>query len=74
MSGVVAGAQHRLTLAPGLKDATGKPTGVLLNNAGALLDKAVPQPTPTQLANRVAKALATLLTGAHIEITTTPTA
>ena len=50
------------------KDASGNPTGILLNNAGALLDKAVPQPTPEQLANRVAKALGTLLMSGYTAV------
>jgi predicted amidohydrolase YtcJ len=39
------------------KDATGHPTGVLLNNANALLIKAVPPPSPAQLQERILKAL-----------------
>ena len=39
------------------KDASGNPTGVLMNNASSLLTAAVPQPTPAQLAERIAKAL-----------------
>ena len=50
------------------KDASGKPTGVLLNNAGSLLDKAVPQPTPIQLVNRVAKALGSLLLNGYTAV------
>ena len=50
------------------KDASGKPTGVLLNNAGALLDKAVPAPTHEQLVNRVAKALGTLLLNGYTAV------
>jgi len=50
------------------RDAAGKPTGVLLNQAGSLLDKAVPQPTKTQLVNRVAKALSTLLQNGYTAV------
>ena len=50
------------------KDSSGKPTGILLNNAGALLDRAVPQPTPMQLANRVAKALGSLLMNGYTAV------
>ena len=39
------------------KDASGNPTGVLVNNASSLLIAAVPSPTAAELANRVAKAL-----------------
>jgi predicted amidohydrolase YtcJ len=39
------------------KDAAGNPTGVLLNNAGALLTNAVPAPSADQLRKRVEKAL-----------------
>ena len=39
------------------KDPAGNPTGVLVNNASALLTAAVPPPTAAELANRVAKAL-----------------
>ncbi len=37
------------------KDASGNPTGVLINNAHRSLDSAVPPPTQAQLADRVAK-------------------
>jgi predicted amidohydrolase YtcJ len=39
------------------KDANGDPTGVLLNNASALLTGAVPQPSPSQIADRIVRAL-----------------
>ena len=39
------------------KDAAGNPTGVLLNNAQALLTKALPAPTRAELAGRIVKAL-----------------
>ena len=39
------------------KDASGNPTGVLINNASSLLTSAVPPPTKAQLADRVAKGL-----------------
>jgi predicted amidohydrolase YtcJ len=42
------------------KDANGEPTGVLLNNAAALLTAAVPPPSPTQLEQRVVRALAAM--------------
>ena len=39
------------------KDASGNPTGVLVNNASSLLTAAVPPPTAAELADRVARAL-----------------
>jgi predicted amidohydrolase YtcJ len=39
------------------KDAAGNPTGVLLNNASALLTRAVPAPTSEQLKGRVLNAI-----------------
>jgi predicted amidohydrolase YtcJ len=39
------------------KDASGNPTGVLVNNASGLLTAAVPQPTPAELADRITRAL-----------------
>jgi len=42
------------------KAANGEPTGVLLNNAAALLTAALPPPSPTQLEQRVVRALAAM--------------
>jgi predicted amidohydrolase YtcJ len=39
------------------KNAAGRPTGILTNNAGQLLMDALPRPTPEQLATRVTHAL-----------------
>jgi predicted amidohydrolase YtcJ len=43
------------------KDASGNPTGVLMNNASSLLTAAVPPPTPAELGDRVTKALDALI-------------
>jgi predicted amidohydrolase YtcJ len=63
----------RQTVAPAggeiKKDATGHPTGVLLNNATALLTNAVPAPTASQLTTRLVRAMDVLIkagyTGVH---------
>ncbi len=48
------------------KDGRGQPTGILLNNAGALLTTAMPAATPTQLATRVVKALDALAAAGYV--------
>ena len=48
------------------KDGRGQPTGILLNNAGALLTNAMPAATPAQLAARVVKALDTLAAAGYV--------
>jgi predicted amidohydrolase YtcJ len=50
------------------KDAAGQPTGVLLNNAAALLTGAVPPPTPAQLMTRVRKALEAMVTHGYTSV------
>ena len=51
------------------KNAAGQPTGVLLNNASALLTRAVPTPSATQLTGRLVHAMDVLIkagyTGVH---------
>ena len=51
------------------KDAAGQPTGVLLNNASALLTRAVPAPSASQLTERLVHAMDVLIkagyTGVH---------
>jgi len=63
----------RQTVAPAggeiKQDAAGQPTGVLLNNASALLTRAVPAPSASQLAERLVHAMDVLIkagyTGVH---------
>jgi predicted amidohydrolase YtcJ len=50
------------------KDGRGQPTGILLNNAGALLTNAMPAATPAQLATRVVKALDTLAAAGYVSV------
>jgi predicted amidohydrolase YtcJ len=50
------------------KDRRGQPTGILLNNAGALLMQAVPAPTPDQIAARVQRAFAALLGSGYVAV------
>lgn len=50
------------------KDANGSPTGVLLNNAVALLTNVLPPPTNEQLRNRVVKALETLAASGYTTV------
>jgi predicted amidohydrolase YtcJ len=50
------------------KDTRGQPTGILLNNAGALLMQAVPAPTPAQLDARLAAAFDALLTAGYVAV------
>ena len=50
------------------KDAPGNPTGILVNNAQALLTKAVPPPTSDQLGERVIKALDALIAHGYTSV------
>ena len=50
------------------KDSRGQPTGILLNNAGALLTNAMPAATPAQLATRVVKALDALAAAGYVSV------
>jgi predicted amidohydrolase YtcJ len=50
------------------KDASGQPTGVLLNNASALLTTALPAATPAQLESRVLTALQSMLTRGYTSV------
>jgi predicted amidohydrolase YtcJ len=50
------------------KDAAGNPTGVFLNNASALLERAVPAPTQAQLAARVAQAIDALVSAGYTAV------
>jgi hypothetical protein len=50
------------------KDAAGKPTGILINNAASLLTAAVPPPTPAQLAEHVAKAIDTMASAGYTSV------
>jgi predicted amidohydrolase YtcJ len=50
------------------KNTRGQPTGILLNNAGALLMQAVPAPTPAQLDARLAAAFDALLTAGYVAV------
>jgi predicted amidohydrolase YtcJ len=50
------------------KDASGQPTGILLNNASRLLERAVPEPTPERLKSRLAAALKTLAAAGYVTV------
>jgi predicted amidohydrolase YtcJ len=50
------------------KDARGDPTGILINNAGALLTRAIPAPTPAQLEAQVRKALAAMAEAGYVAV------
>ena len=50
------------------KDAQGRPTGILLNAAGALLMQAVPPPTPEQMRARLGGAFAALEAGGYVAV------
>ena len=50
------------------KDAAGHPTGLLTNQAGDLLMRAVPAPTPAQLDARVTQALETLARAGYVGV------
>ena len=50
------------------KDNRGQPTGILLNNAGALLTNAMPPATPAQLATRVFKAIDALAAAGYVSV------
>jgi hypothetical protein len=61
-----------VTLAPAggeiRKDARGRPTGILVNNAVALLTRAIPPPTPAQLEARVVKSLDALAAAGYVAV------
>ena len=50
------------------KDRRGQPTGILINNASALLTAALPAPTPSQLSTRVVKALEALAAAGYVSV------
>ena len=50
------------------KDAAGNPTGVLLNNASALLTAVVPPPPPERLAERVVRALDSMIAQGYTSV------
>lgn len=50
------------------KDAAGNPTGVLVNNASALLTAAVPPPTKAQLADRVLQGLNAMVQAGYTSV------
>ncbi len=50
------------------KDRRGQPTGILLNNAGALLTNALPPATPAQLSTRVVKGLEALAAAGYVSV------
>lgn len=50
------------------KDQAGNPTGILVNNASALLTTVVPLPAPAQLAGHVAKALDALVAAGYTSV------
>lgn len=50
------------------KDAAGRPTGILTNNATALLTGAVPPPDPARLEARLAHALETLAAAGYVAV------
>jgi hypothetical protein len=50
------------------KDSRGQPTGILINNASALLLSALPPPTPAQLSTRVVKALEALAAAGYVSV------
>jgi predicted amidohydrolase YtcJ len=50
------------------KDAKGQPTGLLLNNATRLLERALPAPTPAQLKARLLKGLQTLAAAGYVTV------
>ena len=50
------------------KNAAGNPTGILINNAAALLTVAVPPPTPAQLAEWVIKAIDTMANAGYTSL------
>jgi predicted amidohydrolase YtcJ len=50
------------------KDAKGQPTGILMNNAARLLERAVPAPTPAQLKARALSGLTTLAAAGYVTV------
>jgi predicted amidohydrolase YtcJ len=50
------------------KDANGQPTGILMNNAARLLERAVPAPTPAQLQARLLAGLKTLAAAGYVTV------
>jgi predicted amidohydrolase YtcJ len=50
------------------KDANGRPTGILLNNASRLLETAMPPPTPADLERRITAGLETLASGGFVAV------
>jgi predicted amidohydrolase YtcJ len=50
------------------KDASGHPTGILMNNAGRLLERAVPAPTPGHLKTRLLAGLETLARAGYVTV------
>ena len=50
------------------KDANGQPTGILLNAASALLERAVPPPSDEQLRSRLRAALRTLAAAGYVTV------
>jgi len=50
------------------KDAAGQPTGILLNAASALLERAVPAPTTDRLKTRLRAALRTLAASGYVTV------
>jgi predicted amidohydrolase YtcJ len=51
------------------KDASGKPSGILLNNAVRLMEQAVPRLTPAQLDARMTAAMQTLVRAGYTAVT-----
>jgi predicted amidohydrolase YtcJ len=50
------------------KDAAGRPTGLLLNNAGRLLERALPPPSPADLERRASAALQVLARSGYVAV------
>jgi hypothetical protein len=50
------------------RDATGNPTGILINRAGTLLERAVPEASPAQIEARLLKALEALGAAGYVSV------
>ncbi len=50
------------------RDARGEPTGILLNAARALLDRAIPEPSPARIEAQVFEALTTMARGGFVSV------
>jgi len=50
------------------KDAKGNPTGILINRAATLLERAIPEPTPAQIESRLLRALEALGAAGYVSV------